>query len=183
MPAFLPGSTDAQNAANPSAGATVLMSPLTGPKNAPLDIARNADGSAAGISTGIGFGSPPIVGLTAPSSIQAAGFSDDYVPGLTMPDGSTAPDSRLWCVGGGRTLPSGAPGTPYTAGSGLPMAGNGGSRDAGGGAGFATRMVTATASVANGGVVEAGFLNRSGQTITNGQSVFGSATAASTVPT
>jgi hypothetical protein len=60
--------------------------------------------------------------------------------------------------------------------------GNGASRDAGAGpafTGFAMKTVTATATVANGAVVELGFTNRSGRSITNGQSVFGSDIAAS----
>lgn len=178
MTASLPGSTPAENAANPSAGKVVLMDPLSGPAGSP----RAALGTGA-LSTGIGFGSPPVIGLTAPSSIKAAGFTDDYTPGLSMPDGTNAPDSRLWCIGGGKSGVGGAVVAGYSAGSGLLAAGNGGSRDAGAGAGFATKMVTAVGTVANGAAVETGFLNRSGQTLTAGQSVFGSATAASAVPT
>jgi hypothetical protein len=63
-------------------------------------------------------------------------------------------------------------------------AGQGGARDAGAGPafqGFRTKTVTATGTVANAGVVETGFVNRSGVSITTGQSVFGSAVAASGV--
>jgi hypothetical protein len=75
--------------------------------------------------------------------------------------------------------------TPYTAGISILEAGNGGSRDAGAGpafTGFQMKMVTATGTVANAGVVETGWVNRSGVTITTGQSIFGSDVAASAAP-
>ncbi len=84
-------------------------------------------------------------------------------------------------IGGGKSDATGAP-VPYTAGFGLGMAGNGGSRDAGAGPafqGFRIKTVTATGAVANGAAVETGFTNRSGVALVTGQSVFGSATAAS----
>src|SRR6188472_4709758 len=99
MPAGLPGSTAAQNLANPSLGPSVIFDLLSGPRGSPkdrdVDIAYNAAPNSAGtpsnnastgaLSTGIGFGSPPIFPPTAPASIVAAGFNDDYVPGVTKP--------------------------------------------------------------------------------------------------
>ena len=151
---------------------------------------RAGNASTGALSTGIGFGSPPIIGLTAPASIQAAGFSDDYTPGVTKPDGTSSSDSTIMYIGGGRcdaptiaTQGRAAP-NPYTAGFGIGKAGQGGSRDAGAGPafqGFRCKMVTATGAVANGAAVETGFINRSGVSLVTGQSVFGSATAASGV--
>jgi hypothetical protein len=214
MAASLPGSTPAQNLANPSAGVAVLMSPFSGPQGSafsgrtitawtggtPTYTQDVTNMSTGGLNTGIGFGSPPIIGPTAPGSITAAGYNDDYTPGVDFYNSSaskqTATTSILTAIGGGRsnivngTGPNGngtPPGTnvsspvPYNA-QPLLMAGNGGSRDAGAGpifTGFGIKTVTATATVANGAVVEAGFTNRSGVSITNGQSVFGSYVAAS----
>jgi hypothetical protein len=44
------------------------------------------------------------------------------------------------------------------------------------------KMVTAAAGVAVGGVVETGFVNRTGQALLTDQSVFGSSTTASATP-
>ena len=187
MPAGLPGSTAAQNAANPSLGNLVMFSPFSGPKGSPLD--KDAAGAATtgALNTGIGFGSPPVIGA-APTSAQAiknAGFTDDYTPGVTMPDGTTASaNSKLVAIGGGRSNADGTP-NPYTAGFALAAAGNGGSRDGGTGpayTGFPVKTVTATGAVANGAAVETGFANRSGVALTTGQSVFGSATTQSAAP-
>jgi hypothetical protein len=152
------------------------------------------------MSTGIGFGSPPIIGLTAPQSIKDAGFADDYTPGVTMPDGVTqATDTRHLYIGGGRSVlvnGTGANGNGTPAGTTIsvpsmynaqPIAafGNGASRDAGAGPAFTSfgmKMVTAAAAVAAGAVVETGWTNRSGLALVTGQSVFGSAVAATAAP-
>jgi len=202
MAASLPGSTPAQNLANPSVGLAVLMSPFSGPKGSPfggrtitgwvngtptyLDDVTNV--STGGLSTGIGFGSPPVIGLTAPQSIKDAGFNDDYTPGIDYYTSSASKQAAttaiLTAIGGGKSTANvggNAPTVPYVA-QPLLMAGQGGSRDAGAGpafTGFGVKTVTATATTANGVAVEAGFTNRSGQSIANGQSVFGSSTTAS----
>jgi hypothetical protein len=180
MAASLPGSTAAENAANPSAGPSVIFDLMSGPKGSPFD-KDNGTISTGALSTGIGFGSPPIFGPTAPASIQVAGFNDDYTPGVTKPDGVAATNSTLMAIGGGRSNADGLP-NPYTAGFGIGKAGNGGARDAGAGPafqGFRLKTVTAAGAVANGSAVETGWINRSGVALTTGQSVFGSATAAS----
>jgi len=193
MPAGLPGSTLVQNLANPSLGNFVIFDLLSGPKGSPKDrdvdvpynglpagsgFAASGNASTGALSTGIGFGSPPIIGLTAPASILAAGFNDDYVPGVTKPDGTAATTSILMYIGGGRsTNAADAPSSPYTAGFGIGGAGQGGSRDAGAGpayTGFTMKTVTAAGAVATGAVVETGFSNRSGSALVTGQSVFGS---------
>jgi hypothetical protein len=138
-----------------------------------------------------------VIGLTAPQSIRAAGFSDDYTPGLTLPNGTaignTAPaagavqtpyGATLIAIGGGGSaLVNGVTtNTPYTAAPLLAF-GNGGNRDARAGAGFGMKMVTATGTVGPAAAIEPGFVNRSGGNVTAGQSAFGSASAASTNPT
>ena len=207
MAASLPGSTPAQNAANPSAGHAVIFDALSGPKGSPFGgrtLAWDADGhpeytpdasnlSTGALSTGIGFGSPPIIGLTAPASIKEAGFTDDYIPGQTAPAGTAYGNSAIMFIGGGRCdPPAEGPGSdgiaapnPYTAGYAVCMAGNGGSRDGGAGpafTGFPIKTVTASGTVANGSAVETGWLNRSGVSITAGQSVFGSSTSVVAAP-
>jgi hypothetical protein len=187
MPAGLPGSTAAENAANPSAGKCVIFCPLSGPKASPLDARKIASWSAgspvyandpANISTGalctgIGFGSPPIL-----ASFAEKNFTDDYVPGQDLPVGTAAADASIMYIGGGRSAADGTP-DPYLIGEvGLCMAGNGGARDGGTTpfTGFPVKTVTATAGVANGAAVETGFVNRSGAALVAGQSVFGSNT-------
>lgn len=196
MPAFNMGGTAASN---PSLGNFVIMSPFSGPKGSPFDAkspnpttgvltADPTNLSTGALNTGIGFGSPPIIGPTAPGSIVAAGFNDDYVPGVDYYTSATtkqaATTSILTAIGGGKSTANVngiAPTVPYNAQPLLGF-GNGGSRDAGAGpafTGFGLKTVTATATVANGAAVEAGFLNRSGVSIASGQSVFGSSTTAS----
>jgi hypothetical protein len=188
MPAGLPGSTSVQNAANPSLGLFVIFDLLSGPKGSPKDTDNTGNASTGALSTGIGFGSPPVIGLTAPASIVAAGFNDDYTPGVTKPDGTASANSTLMYIGGGRSdAPTiatfgAAIANPYTAGFGIGGAGQGGSRDAGAGpafTGFTMKTVTAAGAVAIGAVVETGFSNRSGQALVTGQSVFGSSGTAS----
>lgn len=184
MPAALPNATAAENAANPSAGNPVLFDALSGPKGSPFDKDQTGNASTGALSTGIGYGPETIFGPTAPASIQAAGFDDNDTVGVTKPD-NTAGNSAMVYIGGGRSNADGSP-NPYTAGFGLCAAGNGGSRDGGAGpafTGFGLKTVTATGSVANGAAVETGFTNRSGVSLSTGQSVFGSATAANAAPT
>ena len=193
MPASLPGSTAAENAANPSAGKAVIFDPLSGPKASPLD-ARKITGwsagaptyandptncSTGGLSTGIGFGAPPIFGAgagSAPIKFDSYNFTDDYVPGQDLPSSSQAANASIMYIGGGRSLANGTP-NPYLIGEvGLCMAGNGGARDGGTTpfTGFPIKTVTATGAVANGAAVETGWVNRSGVSLATGQSVFGS---------
>jgi hypothetical protein len=203
--------------ANPAVGKFVFMSPFSGPKGSPFDAkfyhpttgvltADPTNYSTGGLSTGIGYGSPPIINPTAPASIIAAGFTDDYQPGISAITSATtlqtATLATLTCIGGGKSSIVNGTG-PATGGNpngnGTPASekvsvsapyvaqpllgfGNSGSRDAGAGpafTGFSAKMVTATGAVANGVAIEAGFLNRSGISMVTGQSAFGSAIAAS----
>jgi len=199
--------------ANPSVGNAVLMNPFSGPKGSPFD-AKTANGytsngvpirvadptnySTGACVTGIGFGPGNVTGPTAPQSIKDGGFNDDYTPGINffIPSSSTmqtATTSVLVAIGGGKstaTVNGECPTVPYNA-QPLLNFGAGGSRDAGAGpafTGFFEKMVTATAPVANGGVIETGFVNRVSDgtggvypaiTIQTGNSAFGSSTAAS----
>lgn len=183
MPAGLPGDTAFNNMGNPNAGRFVIMDPLSGPKDAPF-AGADSNISTGGLSTGIGFGTPPVIGIGGAAAIKAAGFNDDYTLGVTKPDGTASADSTLMYIGGGKMVMSGQVPvvTPYTAGFAICGAGNGGSRDSGANTGFPVKMVTATADVANGAAVEAGWINRSGVTVLDGQSVFGSGVAANAAP-
>jgi hypothetical protein len=189
------------------------------------------DHSTGGLSTGIGFAindsgdavngalgiSAPLLSNTAPGNRNANNFTDDYIPGVTMPGsvvgmvttGSPPPnpaypflatDARLTCIGGGKDVVTPGPSSsalpdyaigkssplPYVAQPLLAM-GNGGSRDAGAAnprTGFGMKLVTAAAAVAQGAVIETGFVNRttwaaSGLSLASGANAFGSSTTAS----
>jgi hypothetical protein len=201
MPASLPGATLVQNQGNPSQGRLVLFDPMSGPKGSPLDAKKpNPAGGAflpdplnlstGALSTGIGYGSPPIVGpisdpvvSNALNGIRKAGFDDDQIPGTTplgRPVAQNTINTNYLYIGGGRSLNTGVP-NPLGGGVELLAAGNGGSRGAGAGPGFTgfnLKMVTAAGAVAPGAAIEAGFTNRSGVAMIADQSTFGSATAA-----
>lgn len=187
MPASLPGDTNANNrSGNPAAGQPVGFDLLSGPKGSPFDKDATGNASTGALSTGIGFNPETVIG----GSIPKAGFTDDYTPGVTKPDGIAATDARLMYIGGGRSSATGAtygrpfPPAPYTAGFGIGAAGNGGSRDAGAGpafTGFQMKVVTAPGAVAPGAAIEAGFINRTGAAMVAGQSALGSSNAASAV--
>ena len=185
--------------ANPSVAHPVLMSPFSGPKGSIGDKDSSNNASTGGLSTGIGFGldnsRPGITKLyAAVAGIEQhlQNYTDDYTPGVTLPNGVAATDSRLVAIGGGKNVMTAGSGTdwsratsapvPYTAGFGLMAWGNGASRDGGAGpafTGFGLKAVTAAADVAAAAVIETGFVNRSGVVLKQGLSQFGSASAAS----
>jgi hypothetical protein len=212
MPALnMPTSaTPVNTPANPSVGKFCFMSPFSGPKGSPFDaksydptsrllVADPTNYSTGGLNTGIGFGTDPIINPTAPASIVAAGFTDDYQPGISSirVGGVTAEAvSILTAIGGGRSNivnGNGANGNGTPAGTnvsspvpynGQPLLGfgNGGSRDAGAGpafTGFGAKTVTAVGTVAVAAAIEAGWLNRCVRSVVIGESAFGSSTAAS----
>ena len=109
MPASLPGDTLANNLANPNAGKAVLYSLLSGPKGSPFDRDQSGNASTGGLSNGIGLGPSLVIGLTAPASIVAASFTDDYTLGVTKPDGTASANSTIMHIGGGRSNPDGTP--------------------------------------------------------------------------
>ena len=169
----------AGNPVTPSARA-VLMNPFSGPAGSPYDNDEAGNTSTGGLCTGIGFGIGNANDIS-PDLIRQ-NFTDDYTPGVTMPDNTVAPDARLVAIGGGRSDADGVS-TPWNALQLLGF-GNGGSRDAGGGVGFGMKLVTAAAPIAHGADIEAGFTNRVavGYTVPAGNSAFGSAAAASPTP-
>jgi|GEM_PF-2376884 hypothetical protein len=212
MPAGLPGDSAANNLANPSVGRPVIFDPLSGPKGSPFDKGSAGTCSTGALSTGIGFGLNSIFyalqkdGITPLSpqvTVAQAGFNYNQEPG-TKPTYAAPPppgvvttnftDGRYMYIGGGRTtanvttpdkysVPFVA--NPYVTGIALMAAGNGGSRDAGSTSpytGFGMRLLGATGAVANGNAVVAGYTNRSGIGLVNGQSVFASETAAQAAP-
>lgn len=195
MPASLPGATAAENDTNPTQGRPVIMDALSGPKDSylearhigswdydtgmPVYVKDLSNMSTGALSTGIGYGHNVVIGAPAPASIDDAGFTDDYFPGRSAPDASNPTNSAYVYIGGGRCTANVDGLTPVSLFLGTQVAfcgaGNGASRDAGGGVGFCMKMVTAVGTVANGGGIEGAFFNRSGVTITAGQSIFGSA--------
>lgn len=192
MPAALPQSAGIKNdpvntyPANPSAGQAVLIDALSGPKGSPLDKDNAGNCTTGAMCTGIGFGSNLVIGtgqlFNSTTGAPGSGFTDD------VGEGAGGANSTYIYMGGGRSVtvsgvnPAGVAGTsPYTAGFFPVGAGNGGSRDGGAGpafTGFTHKMVTATATVANGAAIETGFINRSGVSLTAGQSSLGSSTTA-----
>lgn len=172
---------------NPSAGKFVMMDPLSGPKGSPKDKDQSGNYSTGALSTGIGFGATQIIPPTV-AAIDAAGFDDDYTPGVTRPNGVAATTAILLYIGGGRSNANSggvAATNPYAVQPILGF-GGGGSRDAGAGptfTGFGVKMVTAAGAVANGAAIETGFVNRTGVAMTTGQSAFGSSTTASAAVT
>lgn len=174
--------------ANPSAGKSVLMNPFSGPKGSPFDRDQAGNHSTGALSTGIGFGCNLVIGPTAPQSIKDKGFSDDYIPGTSLPSGVLATDAKLTCIGGGKStacVNGIAPTVPYLV-QPLLAFGDDGSRDAGAGpayTGFAVKMVTAAGAVALDAAIETGWLNRSPQALVTGQSAFGNSNAASAAVT
>jgi hypothetical protein len=207
MPAGLPGSSAAENAANPSAGAFIIMDPLSGPKGSPLDTPGTVHASTGCMCNGIGMESQAnyinaVSNPNFPDPINQAGFDDDYIPGTERDGAGTenVVNSNMMYIGGGRSElvagtgadGNGAPANslvsvpdPYTAGILILGAGNGASRDAGAGpafTGFPMKMVTAIAQVVNGADIEAGFANRTGLTMEAGESAFGSDALASAIP-
>jgi hypothetical protein len=209
MPAGFPGATPAENQANPSKGATVLFDLLSGPKGSPFDndkdfaaatayfpastgAVANLNCSCGALSTGIGFGSPPVLNAAQIANGAGNNFDDDYTVGVSTPDPATpAINSIYMYIGGGKctkNVDGLAPPVPYTAGFGVGAGGNGGlataggSRDAGAGpayTGFRLKTVTAVGAVASGAVVETGWVNRSGQALVAADSVFGLSSTAS----
>lgn len=179
MPAALPGSTPAQNAANPTLGMPVALDLLSGPKGSPLDKDMTGNASTGALSTGVGFGP----NMRGDGFVPGVGntLKANYIPGVTKPDGTAATDSTLMYIGGGRSNPDGTP-KPYTTGFGIGFAGSGGARDGGAGpafTGFTGKIVAAAANVAAGAVVATGFNNRSGVALAKDNSQLAVATAAS----
>lgn len=186
--------------ANPSGGKFVLMTPFGGPKGSPLDRDQAGNASTGALSTGMGFNATRRLNVstgtapaTPPQSIKNAGFTDDYIPGVTLPNGTLATTAILLAIGGGRSNIVGGGNTGLGVSTVAPFIavpilgfGAGGSRDAGAGpvfTGFGTKIVTAAGAVAIGAVVETGFVNRGESAMVATESILGSGTGASVTPT
>jgi hypothetical protein len=138
MPAGLPGAT-LRAEFQPDPGPAGHFRPALGPKGSPFDKDSAGNYSTGGLSTGIGYGSPPVLDPISNSlvsnsllGIRAAGFDDDDTPGQTKLDGTATTNSTYMYIGGGRSLANADPtSNPYTAGYGIGAAGNGAARDAG----------------------------------------------------
>lgn len=194
------GAANSNPVANPSVGKQVLMNPFGGPKGSAFDKDSVNNASTGALSTGIGIG----LNAESPGGIDAlytavggpkSGFSDDYTPGVTLPNGVAATDSRLVAIGGGKSVITAGAGSdwsrgtsapvPYTLGFALAAFGGGGSRDGGAGpifTSFPLKTVTAAGAVAIAGVIETGFVNRMDAAMVIGKSQFGSASAAQVAP-
>lgn len=170
-------------------------------------VANTADHSTGAMNTGIGHAlndsndqsgllgiGNPLFDPTKPASVN--NFIDSYQPGLSTPAVGAAADARYLAIGGGKSVITPGPGTDYSIGVSNPVpyaaqpilsSGNGGSRDAGAGpafTGFGMKLVTAAADVAQGAVIETGFVNRTAYAgsplvLKSGQNAYGSATTAS----
>jgi hypothetical protein len=172
----------------------------------PTYAADTANASTGALATGIGFGlavGPAglqgVVG-TGTDRDDTGNFTSQAIPGTSLPSNVAAPDATLLYIGGGKSSVTGAS-TPRAvsqltcAGGGryLPGVVAGASRDAGGGAGFGTKLVIAAADIAFGSVIVAGHLNRASKqndvtgeedqlTLLATRAAFGSAASAAPVP-
>jgi hypothetical protein len=172
-------------------------------------LAAGVSGGAAnqpapnGIAGTIGIGATYPIGAVAGKF--PTNFTDDYIPGMTKPDGTAAADATMYAIGGGRSNIVVTGGdvskglstvVPFSAvpilafGDGPGFQGNpgveGSSRDAGAGpafTGFPMKSVTAAGAVADGAAIEANWINRSGAPMVLGGNAFGSGSAASVGPT
>lgn len=177
MPAINMGGDPA--AANPSTGKPVLADPFSGPKGSPLDKDQTGNSSTGALKTGIGFGPNLLISAPADPNVKNAGFNVPYVPGRTMPDGTTTDDATLLAIGGGASARCNngvAATTPYevTGGEGgLCGFGNGATRDGNAGAGRVAQTATAAGGVAISAAITTGVLNRTGVAMTTGQTALG----------
>lgn len=176
---------------NPSTGKVAATGDhSTGAMCTGIGHALNDSNDQAGL---LGIGNPLYTPGIAPS---VNNFIDNYQPGLSTPAVGVAADARYLAIGGGKSVITPGPGTDYSIGTSNPVPyvaqpilamGNGGSRDAGAGpafTGFGMKLVTAAADVAQGAVIETGFVNRTAYAgsplvLKSGQNAYGSATAAS----
>ena len=154
--------------ANPSDGTPVLVDPFSGVAGSPLDNDQPGNTSTGALSTGIGFGATADCDISATSDEN---FVSNYVPGVTMPDGTQAPDARLVAIGGGRTDAHGV-NDPWSVAA-IGNFGGGGERDGGDGTVYAGVTVVADGTVPDGDDIKPNIANRSGRTLSAGESTLG----------
>jgi hypothetical protein len=197
MPACNPGSLTSDT--NPSTGHPVIMDPFSGPLGSPFDTDTSGNCSTGALSTGIGFGLDSHVKVQGGAQIADIGVADSYIPGVTMPDGTTAATlATLLLIGGGYCDATDiandgiATPNPYAV-QAIGAFGNTQPRDGGGTfddpdyvapfQAFGMKIVTAAADVAAAGVIETGYKNYTGQTLKQTFSQFGGHTTANSAIT
>lgn len=164
-----------------SNGKFVIANPFSAPTGSPMDTDVAPSYSTGALNTGIGIGANVIINAPADPNVKNAGFTSGASPGMTMPDQTQAPDARLTCIGGGRSnepINGDSSVDPYPAQPILGF-GNGTLRDAGSGpefTGHAVAMIAAGSDTPDGDNIDEDYVNRSGTTVLEGQSVFGSDT-------
>jgi hypothetical protein len=105
-----------------------------------------------------------------------------YIPGVTMPNGTNAPDARLLLIGGGASDVQGN--TTPRALAAIANFGDGAERDMAGDVVRFSRVSVASATVPPDAVIQTNFINRSDETLRAGDAAFGVAdTSAYPVPT
>lgn len=179
---------------NPNTGKQVIMSPFSGPAGSPFDNDQTGNHSTGALNTGIGFGLTPIFDTsTNPNALRDAGFFDDEVPGISLPDGTASTIASLTCIGGGKSLAAvngysaidpyvAQPLLAFGAYDHFPVNYDDGvpgiDRDAGLGPAFtghAMLMVTASGGdIAPGAEIETDYLNAGDFDVNDGNSAFGS---------
>lgn len=160
---------------NPSTGQVVVMNPLSAPTGSTFDaksfdpttgvlVADPTNYSTGAMCTGAGFGAMVI----KDDDIDQSGFGDDYLLGVTKPDGTAATDATHLYIGGGSSAAASdgiANTTPLPAVAVCVM-GNGAERNLAGTSGTGAKMVTATGSTDPlDEIGTTGFANISGTTL------------------
>lgn len=166
MPASTPGRT---NADDTTGGVAVTLDARSGVKSSPLDNDETGNFSTGALVTGIGYG--PNVG---PQGFNEPTFLEDYVPGKTKPDGTTASDATYMYLGGGASKKHNddageANAQPITSNFGIVAAGGTIDRDDVG----EMKAVVAEQDTAPGATLTVGYINASSDTVRMGDLQFG----------
>ena len=155
-------------------GQGVLMNPFSGPLGSPFDNDQAGNGSTGALNTGIGFGNNMVTNdLT----------NEDYIPGITNPDGTAATDATLIAIGGGHSDATDggiADTTPYDE-QPLMVFGLGGLRDSEvepAATGFESKYLSVATTVSAGGTISGSFNNNTGINLVSGNMVLATASGA-----
>lgn len=164
--------------ANPSTGQVVVMDPLSAPTGSTFDAksfdpttgvlaAAPTNYSTGAMCTGAGFGAMVI----KDDDIGQSGFGDDYLLGVTKPDGTAATNATHLYIGGGSSAAASGGIAATTPRAAIPVCvmGNGAARNHTGVNGTDAKMVTATGSTDPlDEIGTTGFINISGSTLEDG---------------
>lgn len=162
--------------ANPSTGQVVVMNPLSAPTGSDFDAksydpttgvlqADATNYSTGAMCTGAGFGAHVTQGGSQ------SGFEDNYLLGVTKPDGTAATDATHLYVGGGSSAAASGGIAATTPRAAIPVCvmGNGAARNHTGVNGTDAKMVTATGETDPlDEIGTTGFVNISGSTLEDG---------------